>query len=331
MAVLSLEKDFSFKEIEQALSFLENNKKLNICLPSSLEEKGVFGIEGLVCQLIATWLRNNEGKNTITVTSKNLLPEDFENLSSSLYGICALRLADKILTTAGAEVATNLALAIAFDRVRKVIKGDFENAYIGTYLAIPSIKSRGVNREFNNPFYNNDRVLGREGFRKLIDDAFVAVVHQPQATSIVNKIKLNLSEIIRELFDNTHKHGRENEVGDVLETNFRGLIFNSAYVTEKLLDKLLRSGTPGMSSFSGEWGGWINEHNGKLPVLDITIVDAGPGYARRWTGKSKNELSIEEEIQSVVACFKKNNTTSPNSADGSGLTHVLSDLKVSDQ
>ena len=327
MENFSLTKDSNFKDIEEAFDFIEENKDLIICLPNSLEEKGVFGLEGLVCQLIATWLRNNEGESTLKTFAKEPLAEEFEGLSSSLYGICALRLADHILTDSDVEVTTNTALEMAFNRVRKVISGSFEDAYNGTYLAIPSIKSIGANREFNNPFYNNDRVIGKDGFRKLIDHAMDVVVPQPERKKIIENIKGSVSEIVRELFDNTHKHGRENEIGDVLPTNFRGLILNAVDVTEKRLDKLVRSGIPALVGFNGEWVIWMKKYNRDLPVLDITIVDAGPGYARRWTGKSKFELSLEEEVSSVVSCFKKNNTTSPNLADGSGLTHVLTDLK----
>jgi hypothetical protein len=327
MESFALTKDSNFKDIEEALKVLEKNKALRIRLPNTLQEKGVFGLEGLVCQFIATWLRKNAEENILHTYSNAISPEEFEDLSSNLYGVCALRLVDKILTNQKAVVPSNVALQYAFDRIRKVIKGNYKDAYKGMYVAIPSIKSLGVNREYNNPFYNQEKVIGKEGFRKLLDEVMAVVIPATQRNAHIESMKGNISEIVRELFDNTHKHGRENELGDILSTNFRAVVFNSVDVTEKRLNKLVMSGTPGMLGFTGDWVAWMKKHNRKLPVLDVTIVDAGPGYARRWTGKSKNNLSLEDEVLSVIACFKKNNTTSPNSADGSGLTHVLTDLR----
>jgi hypothetical protein len=327
MESFALTKDSNFKDIEKAFEILENNPTLRIRLPNHLQEKGVFGLEGLTCQFIATWLRNNTGENILHTYSNSISPEEFEDFSSSFYGICALRLVDQILTNQKVVIPSNVALEHAFVRVRKVIKGEYKDAYKGMYVAIPSIKSLGVNREYNNPFYNQGRVIGKEGFRRLLDEVMTVVIPSAQRNVLIESMKGNISEIVRELFDNTHKHGRENELGDVLATNFRAVMFNSVDVTEKRLNKLVMSGTPGMLGFTADWIAWMKKHNRKLPVLDVTVVDAGPGYARRWTGKNKTELSLEDEILSVIACFKKNNTTSPNSADGSGLTHVLTDLK----
>ena len=327
MESFALIKTSNFKDLEKAFCLLEENKSLRIRFPNRLQEKGVFGIEGLVCLLLATWLRNNEGENILHTYADGVNEHAFEDLSSSFYGICALRLSDKILTSNKVEVDRKIALSIAYNRVRNVIAGNFKDAYKGMYVAIPSIKSLGVNREYNNPFYNQENVIGKQGFSRLIEEAIAVVVPQSQRNEFIKAVKPSVSEVVRELFENTHKHGRENEIGDVLPTNFRGVIFNSVDVTLSRLNKLVQSGTEGMLGFTAEWAGWMKDNQRKLPVLDITVVDSGPGYARRWTAKSKKDLSYEEEVGAVVDCFKKNNSTSPNLGDGSGLTHVLTDLR----
>lgn len=327
MESFSLPKNSNFTDIENAFKTLEANDGLRLRLPNGLQESGVFGLEGLVCQFLATWLRNNKNGNFLHCYANKPEKEEFENLSSSLYGICALRLADKILLSNKNEVDGDVALALAFDRVKKVISGNLGDAFKGLYVAIPSIKSMGVNKEFNNPFYNNGKIIGMEAFRKLTDAALSVVVPQSGRSSFIESLKGNIAEIVRELFDNAHKHARENENGDVLATNFRGVIFNSVNVTSERLDKLIKNGGGDLILFNSEWKNWMEKNGRQLPVLDITVVDAGPGYARRWTGKSKAELTINDEIDAVIKCFVKNNSTSPNYADGSGLTHVLTDLR----
>jgi hypothetical protein len=323
----ALTKNSNFKDIEDAFKTVEEIHSLRLRLPNNLQEAGVFGLEGLVCQLLATWLRNNKNGNLLHSYATKAEKEEFEDLSSSLYGICALRLADKILLSNKSEVDENIALAIAFDRVKKVISGNFGEAFKGLYVAIPSIKSIGINREFNNPFYNNEKVIGMEAFRRLTYKALDVVVPQSGRSSFIDGLKGNIAEIVRELFDNAHKHARENESGDILATNFRGVIFNSVNVTPERLEKLIRSGGGDLTLFTSEWRKWMDQNSRQLPVLDITVVDAGPGYARRWTGKGKDELTMKDEVDAVVKCFVKNNSTSSNDADGSGLTHVLTDLR----
>ena len=225
------------------------------------------------------------------------------------------------------EVATNTALTHAFERVKKVIARDFKEAYKGMYLAIPSVKSRGINREYNNPFYNNETLTGKDGFNQLVQEAIKVVVPNQKKLDLIDNVIGDVSEVIRELFENTHKHGRENESGDILETNFRGVIFNSISVSPERLDKLSESGISGITLFCSEWKVWIAKNKKNLPILDISVVDAGPGFARRWTGKGKDDLSYEDEVTSILECFKKNNSTSHKLADGSGLTHVLRDIK----
>ncbi len=327
MESFSITKKSNFQDIEKAFELLEKNNSLRIRLPNHLQEKGVFGLEGLVCQFLATWLRNNQGGNILHSYTNEAINDSFEDLSSSLYGICALRLSDQVLTNRKDEISSDVALGSVFDRVRKIISGDFKNAYKGLYIAIPAIKATGKNREYNNPFYNQDKVIGREGFRKITEEALSVVVPQNQRTILIDDMKDNISEIIRELFENTHKHGRKDEAGNILPTNFRGVTFNSIDVTPERLMKLVQSGTEGMISFTAEWTQWMKTHNRNLPVLDITVVDSGPGYARRWTGKNKSNLSLIEEVTAVIECFKKNNSSGSNIADGSGLTHVLTDLK----
>lgn len=62
MESYTLPKNLNFSGIEEAFKKLEDNENLKLRLPNGLKESGVFGLEGLVCQLIATWLRNNKGE-----------------------------------------------------------------------------------------------------------------------------------------------------------------------------------------------------------------------------------------------------------------------------
>lgn len=328
MESYSLAKDITLSGIEDAFAMLEQNKNIRLRLPNKLKESGVFGLEGLVCQLLATWLRHNNGNSIFHSYAASSEPGSFENLNSSFYGICALRLVDIIWLANKQKVAPNIALKTAFEYIKQMIAGDFKSPFKGQYVAIPAIKSAGVNREYNNPLYSGEQVIGKEAFNKLTHKVLERVVPHESKNAYLGNAKERVSNIIRELFDNTHKHARQNEQGDILPTNFRGIIFNSVSLSSTRLGELVSSvGGQDMLLFAAEWRKWMDTHNKNLPVLDITVVDAGPGFAKRWTGKPKEALTQAEEIEAVIECFVKNNSTSPNAADGSGLTHILTDLK----
>jgi hypothetical protein len=88
------------------------------------------------------------------------------------------------------------------------------------------------------------------------------------------------------------------------------------------MDELTASGVSAL--FLGDWK---PEGNEKFRAIDITVVDSGPGYARRWHRLDKDGLTIDLEKQAIVECFKKNRSSDLTDSSGSGLSNVLRDLK----
>lgn len=326
METLSISRDINFIEIEDAFELVSSSKDIKLRLPNTLKERGVFGMEGLVVQLIATWLNNDSSQHIFHTYCDVNDPASFNDLGSSFYGMVAMKQAAKILSSDLTPVHPDFALQSSYERVRDVLKGNFNDAYKGFYVAIPSIKSEGINREFNSPFYHGRDVVGKNEFRRLVVAALDAVVPAKNKRDHLEHYVDHVSEIIRELFDNTHKHGRTDHAHNILPINSRAVIFNSVDVTDQRLMELSSKGVSGLFGFILECKMWMDKHKKNLPVLDITVVDSGPGFARKWTGKSKELLTLDEEVEAVYSCFGKNNTSNYNYADGIGLNHVLSDL-----
>src|SRR5690606_15969350 len=72
---------------------------------------------------------------------------------------------------------------------------------------------------------------------------------------------------------------------------------------------------------------WLSNSTQKLRLLDITVVDSGPGFARRWTGLDKEDLSLKDEINAVINCFTKHGSTESTDSSGTGLNNVLTHIK----
>lgn len=326
METLTITEDADFSEIENAFEVVTNSQDLCLRLPNSFKNGGIFGIEGLISQLLATWLKECRAEHIFHSFCNADDQKSFSNLGSKFYGMIALKQASKILSNDLITVDQDFALQSSYERVRFVISKNFHRAYEDLYVAIPSIKSKGINREYNCPFYLGDKVVGKNEFRRIVGLAIDRVIDLKERRDYVDEYIDHVSEMIRELFDNTHKHSRTDQKSNILPTNFRAVIFNSSSLTKEQLYKFIESRIEGITGFVIECENWIEANNRDLPVLDITVVDGGPGYARKWTGKNKDDLTLDDEIEAVYSCFKKNHTTTDNNADGTGLTHVLKDL-----
>ena len=72
------------------------------------------------------------------------------------------------------------------------------------------------------------------------------------------------------------------------------------------------------------------EKDYKLALLEISVLDFGPGMARRWLSRDYNEFNLDTEKEAVKKCFIKNFTTDSsgkNALRGQGLANVLEIIK----
>lgn len=66
--------------------------------------------------------------------------------------------------------------------------------------------------------------------------------------------------------------------------------------------------------------------NEKVGICEISILDTGPGMARRWLKKDYKDISHEDEVKAVIECFHKYFTSDNSSRTrlrGRGLTNVI--------
>ncbi|WP_331352003.1 hypothetical protein [Cellvibrio sp. UBA7671] len=323
-------KTSNFKEIEDLCEKIINSHNVKLQIPNTLQESGIFGLEGAALQLFGTWLRKEQNRHVLHTSIQDAGNEDsFTDLCNSLFGLICLRMAEKIISVDKKEVDRYLALKPAHKIFNSIREEKFNSAYKGFYLGIPAIKSPtrdGKDREFDSPLYNQGEVVGAGRFLEIVHKIIDFIVPQKSSSSVLNEeIISNISEIVRELFTNTHRHARTDFRGNSLKSNFRAISFRSHDVTPERLSKLIQSGGGDLAMFLADWNPKDDHH---LRVLDITVVDSGPGYARRWTGLDKDEITIEQEKEAIVKCFMKNNSTASEDSSGSGLSNVLRDLNM---
>lgn len=327
MQTITVKRESSLKEIEQQLEKVAGKITYKLRLPNSLKDGGSLGVESHLMQLIATWLRSSD--NTILHTyAEDIEAKYFDKLCERLYGIISLSLSDKVITASGDDVLRKNSLQSAKERIEAIRNENYRDAFKGGYVGIPSIKAPGYKNEFLSPLYNNEEVVDRRTFRNVIKNIIDTILPNAVTKKLLNDNELTrISEITRELFGNTHKHARRDEHGNIIQKNFRYISYNAFKLTEGKLAEMQSAGGKGIVYFAAQWGNYLKENS--LTVLDVSIVDSGPGFARRWMSKDISEISILDERKSIIDCFKKHNTSDIAASSGSGLTRVLRDLRKS--
>tara|TARA_R110001583_G_scaffold129777_1_gene281643 strand:- start:710 stop:1873 length:1164 start_codon:yes stop_codon:yes gene_type:complete len=325
---IQLKRSFNFKDIEKLIRKTLNSENSKLQIPNTFSYSGGFGMEGAALQLFSTWLRHSSNHTIHTAVKDTDNSEQFNDLCNKLFGLTCLRLSDTIWSNSKQEIALPTALKPAigsFDRIRRE---DFKNAFKGMYLTIPAIKSStygGKNREFDSPLYNEESVVGSKKFLDITEKSIDAIAPGIRVRLDNDKVINHLSEILRELFTNTHRHARSDVHGNPYSKNFRAIIFNSINLTTERLDEISKSGGAKLTLFIGDWKPKGSE---QFRAIDITIVDSGPGYARRWSKLDKDDLNIDIEKAAIVECFKKHRSSDITDSSGSGLSNVLNDLKA---
>lgn len=329
MKIIKILKSSNFADFEKYLEEVLSSESSTLQIPNTLSHAGGFGMEGAALQLLATWLRQSNQHTLNTFIADATDAEQFSDLCNKLFGLCALRLSDQILSSKRQDVELSVALKAAIPIFNKMRAESFHDAFKGPYLAIPAIKTPfvkgGKNREFDSPLYNGDSVVGAQKFKALTINALDAILPGSSSSSRIDKaVLINISEILRELVTNTHRHARTDVFGSPLNKNFRGVIFNITSLSKDRLQDISKSGGIKLASFIGDW---LPEEDVLFKALDITVVDSGPGYARRWMKEDKQDLTIDMERESIIKCFTKHNSSDAFDSAGSGLSNVLRDLR----
>jgi hypothetical protein len=215
------------------------------------------------------------------------------------------------------NLASRSALEHAVPRIRAMQEGNFLDSMHGRGAFLSCFA--GAKNEFLLPFYSRgtrDSLRGREEFSRLTEQLIDACAPTALRQLPSRHIKA-LSLLVYELFRNTDEHAQDDINGTPYRRNARGILVK--HITYS-----------GESLSANATGQDINQNMFMLRTLS-NVFDTGPGLARRWLSKTKpdldmKDLSVEEEVALVKACFTQHATTKDNYESGHGLDLVVNCL-----
>jgi len=152
-----------------------------------------------------------------------------------------------------------------------------------------------------------------------------------------NETHNDIAIVLKELFDNTEEWGRSN-YNDTIEynPNVRSCFINILmdrrvqHLSSRKDDPVIDYVTTLVNSnpedlYIPKWQSELYSHS-KVGLCEISILDTGPGMARRWLGKDYSDLTKEEEEKAVINCFNKyvtSDSTARYQVRGRGLNNVI--------
>jgi len=318
---LEIKRGESLSSLEEKYKGLLSGQQYKLRLPSSLHSAGGLGVEVALIQLIGTWLRTGEYKK-IFHSHQDSTADAFEKICLSMYGLATLTLVDEIKSKSGDKISKGVALQGAKNTIESMRKRDYEKCFKSRYFGLPCIKMPTYDKEFHVPFYNGDHVIDSDAFYKQI----VKIVENKMGekgrkATLESMIDFrDLSELLWELFKNTHDHGREDTLGNFLPLNFRGILIQQNDLTKDYFDIWCgKSPSIAQQNLKKNW----ENNERKNFVLDISIFDFGSGFFDLVKTKTGIEINDKGKTSAILKCFEEGWSRLPKSNRGSGLTKVL--------
>ncbi|CAN5187787.1 hypothetical protein BH09BAC2_BH09BAC2_13020 [soil metagenome] len=321
--MINIERDLTIPKINKLYQELLSNKDtvIDIQLPKKIE-KSDFGVLFSFIQFFATWVRNKKSGNLYLPV--NGVEDAIKYLEENefVYPAIVLSWEKDILDAEGLNIKNELKAPSKkyFERM------DFFD--LKGHLSVPifCFDHDKSNRGLSKHFYNSNRELISEGamgfnlyraFQKI--GSFNKTIFRDSLSNSLD----SFNAIIHELFGNTNEHAKTNELGYNLYPNIRAiqLKFHRKPITKYL--ELYQDFDGLVEYFQSDFT--VNTL-GEIYLLEISIVDSGPGLVKRYKGISEYDITVNEEVEVIKECLYRHNTsTSGLGAEikGIGLDRVL--------
>lgn len=320
--MIKVERNITIPKINKLYTELDSDKAegIDFYLPKKIEKLD-FGVLFSYLQFLATWIRNEKSGKLYLPVSSVEEAIDYLDDNEFVYPSLVLAWEKEIVDSEG----KNLKNALKEPSKRYFEKMDFFELK-GRSVPIFCFDHDKSNRGLSKHFYKNSRELvSEDGLGFNLFRAFQKI--GSHNTSVFrNSIKSNFDTfiaIIHELFANTHEHAKTNEFGHNLYPNIRAVQLK--FHTKKIENYIeLYHDFEGMVDYFNS-GFKVNEL-GDLYLVEISILDSGPGLVKRYKGLSEYSISINDEIEIIKECLYRHNTSAEGlqgEVKGIGLDRVL--------
>lgn len=323
--MLLISKDISVDKLESLYSQLNSctDKIIDIELPNKINNSD-FSLLFSLIQFVATWVRNEKSGNLYLPISEDEI-SDYLISNEFVYPIIVISWEKLIFNKEG----INIKKSIKEPSKEYFRQMDFFNLKlynVPIYCFDFDKSNRGIAKSL---YQDKDTIFAEDGLGFNLFPAYqkVGSFNNSVFRQNITKDLDSITAIIHELFSNTHEHAKTDETGKYLYPNIRAIHL-------KFHKKKIESFKNTYENFKGLESYFQSDFNlnaqSELYLLEISIVDSGPGIVKRYAKISDlNQLNTFDEVSYIKECLYRHNTSSDISISdtkGIGLDRVLQTL-----
>lgn len=323
--MIKIPNNISLSKIKNLYSELSNSKenKIDIFLPNKFDKMDL-GLLFSYLQFLATWVRDSRSGNLhLPLRTENEVQKYLEN-NEFVYPSVVLAWEKEILNAEGEHIKNGL----------KMPSKEYFNCMDffelkGTSVPIYCFDHDKSNRGLSRHLYKNFRELANETTLSFnLFNAFKKVgdFNKGALRAGIKDRYDDLIAIIHELFANTHEHAKTNELGYNLYPNIRALQLS---FHKKPINKFIEQFQDYKGLVQYFNSGFNTNDQNELYLLEISILDSGPGFVKRYKKIRDYNLNIREEVEIIKQCLYRHNTSTEGfrgETKGIGLDRVLQTL-----
>lgn len=323
---MQIESALNIAEAERIIREMEGrNTDTTLTLPTN-SRGNVGGGEPAAVQAILTWA-SSQTSARISTYARGLEDGQLETLTSHLVGLCSILACDWVGDIEHQDVTTQVR-KLALERLRGLQGPAPQRWSRGTQLEILCADHLGWSTP--DTLYatseSSRRLLSRREFDRVADLVLEQTIQDYLAPTDLD-IKTGLADALYELFRNTDEYARTDENDNLVRRSLRGLHARKQAISRPGLAKMVEA-SPSLAAYCSRLAPRPGRRD--IQLLEVSVFDAGPGYAPRWLQRPLAEISREEELEAIHTCFAKHATRKSNSTAGMGLCTVVDILRRGD-
>lgn len=323
--MLVITKDITIERLDRLYQELlsSDGEILDIHLPIKIETNE-FSLLFSIIQFVATWVRNSNSGNLFLPISEDEI-QNYLNDNEFVYPIVVISWEKLILDKNGINIKKQIKEP-SKEYFRQMDFFNLKSYDVPIYCFDFDKSNRGVAKSL---YMDKENVFSEDGFGFNLFPAYQKVGSFNKELFRKNIVKDldDITAIIHELFSNTHEHAKTDEKGNYLYPNVRAIHLKFHKKKIETYQKSYRNFKAIENYFKSDFK--LNSQ-GELYLLEISIIDSGPGLVKRYAGLSNLQgLSTEQEVKYIKECLYRHNTSSDiaiSDTKGIGLDRVLQTL-----
>lgn len=286
------------------------------------------GGEAATVQAHITWARDRDFTKLATwIVDADDPDGQIRSLSRQFYGLSAILLSDEIRDRSGRDITATVREA-GLDRLRTLQSERPRAASRGPQYEIICADHMGVSQPrllYEMDTEGQGRLKGIASFETVARQIIATVLPRQTGAELDRGFTAALGSTLYELFRNTEVHARLDDGRRRLRRSLRCVQARLHGVTPTAIAAIVAKSPP-LARYVESLRP-ARQQAAQIQLIEISVIDSGPGLAAAFTGRSLVDLPHSEELKAVTACFGKHATRKSSATAGLGLPNVIDTLR----